>query len=223
MSITYVYAYNMIIYKYIYIFIYMNQMNYAYIDEAYSQTNLINENKYQKKSNWFNRICNFFRSLCCCFSNNNNSDDKIDDKTIVEINLTEIIEPYIGKFIDNCWQGIRTKDFYRDYDFVPKNDNEKIIYFTRKKNTEDIQNISENSKLIVNKLQNNDLLDYNKIRDNSDKEVRQKYNIKSMEDASKIFQNYMNNKDNEAFIAYIFEMDSKNYKIVKKNRLNNQK
>lgn len=38
-----------------------------------------------------------------------------------------------------------------------------------------------------------------------------------MEDASKIFQNYMNNKDNEAFIAYIFEMDSKNYKIVKKN------
>lgn len=103
MSITYVYAYNMVIYKdiYIFIFIYMNQMNYAYIDEAYSQTNLINENKINtKKSNWFNRICNYFRSLCCCFSNNNSDDkidDKTDDKTIVEINLTEIIEPNLFK------------------------------------------------------------------------------------------------------------------------------
>ena len=91
----------------------MNQMNYAYLDQAYTQTNLINENKINiknveksKKSNWFNRIGNFFRSLCCCFAknndddkneNNNNDDVKSDDKTIVEINLKEIIEPNLFK------------------------------------------------------------------------------------------------------------------------------
>ena len=214
-------------------------IQYSYLNETYNQHNLINKktiinknikdisentgNKIGNKISFGRKIINFFKSLCCCCKKDELNTKEINTK---EINLCDMIQPYIGQFIDGVWCGVRTKDFYKDYDFIPKNDDEKIIYIVNKNNLENNLSVNKKDDDVPNRssvlpLKNEELLDYNKIRDNSDKEVRLKYNINSIEDAAKMFTQYMNNKDNYAFIAYIFEMDNKGFKIVKKiNKIN---
>lgn len=155
-------------------------------------------------------IGTFFRNLLCCYNNNET----------IKINISEIIKPYIGHFVDGVWIGTRTREFYRDYTFVLKNPNVNIIYVYNHKKIKNVNDM-EDTKLIQIPLNNvEDMLLYNKIRENTDNETNIKYNIHSKVDAGNSFTQYMNAQDEKNFVEYILIMDTRGYIIEKKNETN---
>src|SRR3989339_664612 len=109
-------------------------------------------------------IGTFFRNLLCCYHKNREENNIEQNETIennieqnnikqnetIKINISEITKPYLGRFVDGVWNGIRTRDFYRDHDFVLKDPNVKIIYIYDHKKMDDLYKHVNNTNVINN-------------------------------------------------------------------------